>query len=509
MSEQITLTDNRMIAGTAYAAGSTVAVPEQVAEELIAQGLAVRVGRTPTVRTAAGFLNLGPLNEVRGLSGPDGQVLPFGRYPRAAGGIFCDWQSATGTLSMVSVDPGDDIALDATVTLDGFAVPKCTFSNAASGTYIAKFVFTNPVSLASYATMQVPIKNTCNETASGVGLSTATFGVWLYPSGGGTIRLQCDFANVPPGAWHVFTFGRESPAGLVQFAGTTAATWDILDTQTISEVRFVQGTIAASVNYPVWVGPLRVDARALAHVSICMDGEYSSQYEILRPLLDRYGFKASLAITNSDIGGAGRMNAAQIDEMYAEGHECIHHVYDATKSNGYANATDWPSAAVISADIRAQWAYFRAKGWTRGIGKIVNSYTNPFDKTVAQARQKLVYEAMRAAGVECSRASTGLYTAQMSLGYGGVRPFHLRGAVQISNTHTAADIIATITQAETNGEWAIVTAHRAVAASPGSLEMTTANFATWLDYLGERVQRGAIACAPLGEVYDRHWKVAA
>lgn len=465
---------------------------------------AVDRGVTYTIEGGVGGYSRDSAGNVTGLVGPDNQRIAVGRQLSIPGGIWCDWQSGTGTLAMVSTDAGDDVALDSTVPLDGMATVKCTFSNAASGTYIAEFAFTNALSLKNFRTLQVPVKITSSDSASGVALNTAALQVWLYLSGGGTVRLQCDAANVPPGHWHVFSFSRESPSGLVTFSGGATA-WTDLDSQTVTKVRIVQGTIAASVDYPVWFGALRCDARAKGAVSIVMDGQYISQYTLIKPLLDQYGLKTSLALVNSDIGGSGRMTAAQIGQLYGEGHECIHHTYDGTKTNGYLNATDWPAAADISADIKNGFDYFIDQGWTRGLGKIVNAYDNPFGKAVATARQKLILAAMRAAGVQCSRASTNLYTTQMSLGYRGVTPFHLRGSVQITSTTTAADIQTIIDQAETNGEWAIITVHRAVESSPSTLEMTTANFRTWIDHLAARVAVGGVTCQPMGEVYDQHF----
>jgi hypothetical protein len=417
------------------------------------------------------------------------------------GGVICDWQPATGTLAMVSTDAGDDVALDTTLWIDDKNPIKCTFSNAASGTYIARFTFANAISLKNLKTIQVPVQISSNHTASGVGISTAHFQVWLTLSGGGTIRLLMDFDGIPPGERHVFSWSRSSAAGMVTFAGGATA-WTDLDSQTVTRLDIVQATIAASVGYPVWIGPVRADGRTTGRVSICMDGEYSSQYTILKPILDLYGFKTSLSITNSDIGGSGRMTLAQIDEMYDDGHECIHHTYDATKTNGYLNATDWPSSAVIAADIRDQWAYFRTQGWMRGIGKAVSAMAEPFDKGITEARQKLVLAGMRAAGVECHRRGVNLYTTQMPVAHNAVKPFMLRGSVQIASTHSASDIQTIIDQAESSGEWAIITIHRAVASSPSGLEMTTANFETWLAYLAARVAAGGVLVQPLGEVYD-------
>lgn len=420
------------------------------------------------------------------------------------GGAFCNWQASTGTLAMVSGDAGDDIALDTTVTLDGLPTAKCTWSNAASGTFLADFTFTNEVSLAGFRTIQVPVKITANLTASGVGLAASPFQIWIYLFGGSSIRLQCDFANIPPDSWHVFSFSRESAAGLVTFGG--GATWASLDTLTVTKVRVVQATIAASVSYPVWIGSLRCDARARGCVSVVMDGCYISQYTVAKPVLDTYNLKSSLAVVNSYMGSsASYMTSSQVDEMYRQGHECIHHTYDGTKTNGYVNATDWPTAASIATDIKAGYNYFVNQNWVRGLGKAVNAFANSFVPGTAVARQQLIQSAMNMAGVQCSRASVGLYTTQMSLGYAGVKPFHIRGALQVTSTDTAAAIKTVIDQAEKNGEWAVLTFHRVVESGAGSLETTTAIFTEVCAYLDARRSAGQLDVLPFGEAYDRYF----
>lgn len=440
---------------------------------------------------------------VTGLVGPD-DLYDLRPKIQTPGGVLCNWQASTGTLAMVSTDAGDDVALDTAVTLDGLSTAKCTFSNAASGTYIAEFTFTNAISLANFRTIQVPVKITANLTASNVGIGTAYFQVWLYLSGGGTIRLQMDFANIPPASWHVFSFSRESSTGLVVFGG--GVTWANLDSETVTKVRIVQATLAASVGYPVWLGSLRCDARARGCVSITMDGQYSSQYTIAKAILDTYKLKTSLAIVNSDIAGSGRMTAAQIDEMYQEGHECIHHTYDGTKVAGYVDATDWTSSAAIALDIKAGFDYFIDQGWTRGLGKAVNAFTNIYTAATSVARQQLVQDAMRAAGVECSRASVAQSTRQMSIGYKGVAPFHVQGAIQVTSTDTAAAIKTIIDQAEENGEWAVLTFHRVVASGAGSLETTTTIFEEVCAYLDARRSAGHLDVLPFGQAYDRYFK---
>ena len=145
------------------------------------------------------------------------------------------------------------------------------------------------------------------------------------------------------------------------------------------------------------------------------------------------------------------------------------------------------------------------QGWTRGIGIGVEGYVPCFISTTAKARQELVYAGMKAAGMIAMSSGVGQSTFLHSLALPKEKPFYLPGTVQITNTTTPADIIAIIDRAEELGEWAIITVHRAVASGAGSLEMTTADFTTWIDYLATRVAAGGVICQPIGEVYDEFY----
>ena len=436
----------------------------------------------------------------------DGNVILRKTGQKYPGGVVVDWSAQYGALAMVSTDAGDDVAVDTAVLFKGKPTIKCTFSNAASGTYIARYTPTNPISFKGVKSIQIPIRITCNESASGVSQEpTAAFQVWFKAASSKTWRALLTASKVPPGEWNVFSVNEDVTTYLV-FSG--GATWATFETETITAIDIVQTSIAASVNYPVWVGPISINAKAKGRVSIRMDGEYISQYTLIKPLLDTYGFKASLALTESLIGSsASFMTAAQINEMYVQGHECIHHTYNNTKTGGYVNATDWPSSAVITDDIKAGWDYMYAQGWTRGIGIGVEGYVPCFISTTAKARQELVYAGMKAAGMIAMSSGVGQSTFLHSLALPKEKPFYLPGTVQITSTTTPADIIAIIDRAEELGEWAIITVHRAVASGAGSLEMTTADFSTWLAYLSARVQAGGVICQPIGEVYNEFYGV--
>lgn len=446
-----------------------------------------------------------------GLVDPVGGLIPLLNDRITNGALVCDW-SASGALTTTgSTGTGFAFALDTAVQINGKPTIKCTFpSDASAQTFIGIWTPTNPIRLRDVQVIHVPIIYTSNNGAGGVGNPMQ---VWLNTSLGKSIRLQMTWANgttIPAsggaGVAHTFSFARGANAitGTGTMADLDAAT------ETITSVRIVQATTGATANTnPVWVGEIRADVKRYpGRVSIVMDGEYASQYSIVAPLLKSKGLKASFAITNADIGGSGRMTAAQLDEMYGAGHEMIHHTFDSVKTTGYVNSTDWPTASSIAEDIRAQFAYFKTRGWSRGIGFGVWGFNNTFESGQTQARQNLVRDAMRSGGLSAVRKSTA-YNGDsgkhlMPIARMPIDPMVITGGMQITNTDTAAMVKAVIDAAEATGQWAIITIHRAVAddVAPGSLEMTAGNMSSWIAYLAERVAAGGIRNAPFGETFS-------
>lgn len=424
------------------------------------------------------------------------------------GTLVCDWGS-TGTLATTgSTGTGFAFALDPTVTLNGKPAVKCTFpSDATAQTFSARWTPANPIRLRDLQTLHIPILYTGNNAAGGIG---NPFEVWLVTDDFQNIRCLMNFAGGTgqpalgrPGQWHTISFKR----------GATAITGAIANLdpspRTVIRVIVSQATTgAAAATNPVWIGEIRADVkRTPGRVSITMDGEYSSQYSIIHPLLAQYGLRATCFIENAQIDQSGRCTAAQLNEMYAYGHDMSHHTYAGSKTNGYVNATDWPTALTIGEDIRAQWADFRTRGWTRGIGYACWGYAYSFESGQTAARQALVEAGLRAGGVVAMRKSSPYYSTKYHLLPAArmpIDPLILSGGIQVTSTHTAQDVMDVIDEAEATGQWAIITLHRAVAdgVTPGSLEMTASNMATWMAYLKARIDAGGIRCAPFGETYS-------
>jgi len=409
------------------------------------------------------------------------------------GTLICDW--AAGTLSLVSANAGEGFALDPSVTLDGYQAVKCTFSNVASGTYIAKNVLPTPIWVANLQTLQIPIRFSSNNSASGIGQGSNKFQVWLQTASSKNIRFLVEIDLHRPNAWTCVSFNKDATSAALIFGGGATSLTDFVN-ETITEVRVVQVTNANSPNTTVWIGPIRQGVRGRGRVTIVMDGEYISQYTYLRPLLNQYGLRASLALVTGNIGyDATYMTEAQVAEMRGDGHECIHHTFSRTKTGGYGNATDWPAASDISADAQSQWSYFRSKGWTEGIGYGVWGYTYGYTSANSDARQSMVTSGLIAGGIKAMRKSVPRDVLQTSGNWpSAVDPLVIDGAIQITSTNTPSDVQAVIDKAEANGEWAIITVHRAVldSATPGSLEMKNGDHNTWMAYLAGRIRLGGV-----------------
>lgn len=434
---------------------------------------------------------------------------------------ICDWNTARGTLALTSSGANSSATLDHTVLCNNKPTLRCIFSTA-TDTYIARYTFTNPLRLRDVQALQIPILISNNQTAGGAGTIGTPFQIWFGLSTGATIRANAYFNLMRSGAFQTYSYSRVSTS-LNLVSGVAIATLDNAAV-TITYVQIVQATTAAAAANIIWVGEIKADVSTdKARIVIRMDGEYSSQYTLARQVLNDAGFRASLALTNADIGTAGRMTEAQLDEMVnGDRHEPIHHTYNSIQTTadgvasiggvgGYSNATQWPTARDIAYDIRAMWAKFKAKGtaaWAAGIGFMVWGYTYSYDNALATAvRQQLVTDAFAAAGVIAISKST----AYQSENIGGfapptygmpIDPYNIIGVLQATNTDTVASVCAIVDQIIATKGLGVFTFHRFVTASPGSLEMLITDFAAIVAYIKTYSNDGDVIVAPFGETMN-------
>ena len=436
--------------------------------------------------------------------------LEFANQGHASGGtVLCDWQAGSGTLSLISSNGGGEaVALDPSVTCDGVPMVKVTCGN--TGTLIADFLLAAPAYLAQMQSLQIPIRVSQNNAVFG---GTGPAQIWLWDDATGTrqwrLAASLNMGNMRSGVLNLFSFGPGVAADGWAFGGASPPTSTTdLDSYTVFRLRIVIAVPAAVAGEAVWFGPIRANARRKPVVSIVMDGQYSSQHNYLLPMLEAQGLRASLAIQNSLIGSGGRMSAAQLERAYSAGHEIIHHTFDGSKGNGYQDAGQWADAAAITADIQAGEADRRARGWTRGLGYAVHGgNTHPFAGSVSAARQSAVASGYMAAGIKAIRSGNGagagtLNRLQNMARLSCVDPYSVQGAIQATNTHASADLIAVATRAKARGEWGIVTLHRSVVSGAASLEVLNSDALAWVQALGDDVRSGRVLVLPFSEAAE-------
>lgn len=437
--------------------------------------------------------------QISGVVSKDGMTF--------AGTPICDWQT-NGALSMISANSGEAVALDSSVTCDGVPMVRCT--QAASGTFIADFLFAEPIYLAQLTSLQIPIRFDSNSASAWVG-SSNSLQIWIWDDATGTRQWRLnaslralDATELRTGATHVISVGPGANSQGWAFGGTSAPTNTTdMDAYSIARIRIVFVNVSAGAQ--CWMGHIRANGRRAPVVTICLDGQYISQHNYILPILEAQGLKCSLAIQGNKIAlDATRMTAAQLSRAYAAGHEIISWGYDPKTGAGYQLAGDWADAASITADITANFDLMRANGWTRGIGYAVHgSSTNSYNSSVSAARQTIVTAGYQAADVKAIRrgawAPGSLERCQSVARPAEVDPYTVNGAVQWTSTHASADLIAVTARAKLRGEWGIVTGHRSVVATPGSLEVLNSDLLTWAQSLGDDARAGKVDVLPFGE----------
>jgi len=419
------------------------------------------------------------------------------------GTTFCDW--STGGSIAVSGSTGATAVLDNSVSIAGR--PSLRITMGATGTLQVTFTFTTPATLAQLKTLQIPVRFSRNGTDNGATQVMAAPTLWLVGSSGSQWRYALATTGWRDSAWRVWSV---APGGTTQgwsFGGSPLPTdSSSMDADTIVSARLVYAVNAIDAGETLWLGPLTAGARRKGRVSVVMDGCYTSQDTNILPMMRAQGLRASLAVVNSLVGQSGSFGWSTLARHYSDGHNVLHHTYDATggKTNGYVNATDWPTAASITADVAAGFADLTTRGFTRGVGYGVWGYALPWAFATGKTRQDLVVNALKAGGLRAMRngsVSGGPYTRLQSIAHADyVDPLSVQGAIQISSGNSAQDVKDVIDRARDRGEWGVITVHRSVVSTPGSLEMTNANFDDWISYLGAQVRLGGVDCTPFDEV---------
>ena len=418
------------------------------------------------------------------------------------GTLLTDWTTG-GSLS-VTGSTGAVAVLDSAVMCAGRPMLRVTAG--AAGTMTVSFTPTTPLTVAQLKSLQFPVRFTRNSTDDGATQVFTNPTLWLVGTSGSRWQYSQSFGSWRSAATRTWSVAPGVAAQGWSFAGSPLPTSTTsMDTDTIASVRLVYVVTAADAGESIWLGPITLGARRKGKISITMDGAYISQKNYILPMLRAAGLRASLALVNKAVGStAAYMTWADVAQYYSDGHNVLHHSYDATRINGYVNATDWPTGASITADILAGFADMTSRGFTRGNGYAVWGYSPPWAFSVGKARQDLVTNAVKAAGVKAMRESAvpgGALSRLQSIAHlDYIDPLCIQGAIQPTSTNVAADITAVVDAARDRGEWGVITLHRSVVSAPASLEMLNSELDAAISYLATEVRRGTVDCTPFDEV---------
>jgi hypothetical protein len=418
-------------------------------------------------------------------------VASIGR--RSSGISVCDFFN-NGTMGAPSGSTGATAVLDPLVTHNG--KPMMRYTMGAAGTFQCTYTFASPVTIAQLKTLQVPVRVTRNTTDDGVSSVWGTATIWFNVSSGGRVQFPLNLSGVRPDGTTVFSMAPGNASQGWSFASgpTNTSAWDA-DTGTVSSINFVIVVNAArEEGLPIWLGEITMNARAQGVVCIDFDGPYSSAHRWMLPMLEAQGLVARLNLNHLNVGQSGYMTYPQIDRAYSAGHSCGSHMHTATLGNGYSAFSDESS---IHADIAAGYASLAARGYDRdNYTHVRGGSVHDHSGVVPHTKQMMIQAAHARAGTKAIRYGSiigGAFTRLQSIAAPGmVDPLNVQGAIQVTNTTTAADLTAVVDRARDRGEMAIITFHRSVVSAAGTLEILNSDFDTFAQYLGAEVRRGAV-----------------
>lgn len=257
------------------------------------------------------------------------------------------------------------------------------------------------------------------------------------------------------------------PAGSFSTAGGggTGATFSAITGMQVSV-----GDLGSSKTLNLWVNEISLVAAPSTGVcTFTFDDSYKNQRVLGTSYMDKYGYKATFGpIINTLGANAGTQNEkfslADLQGLYAAGHDFAVHAYDIAIHNGYATATD----SQIETDIQQAKAYMRANG----LGAVDN-HLIPLGSLLRSSQIDIYRRYFNAA--RCSYA-------KMRETYPPARALGMR-TQQIDSSTAVGTVTAAITEAATNKEWLILMCHNIAASDPGggATWVSTANFQTIVD----------------------------
>lgn len=419
---------------------------------------------------------------VTGLVGPDGvdvlslqrQRAPVFDFRQLHG--LSNTRQATGT--------GDLMEVDTTIKRHGASTIKLTLPS--NGTFWGEMAL--PLLAHKFSSLRcgwlvyIPdftkIGNITTYLAKDAGYAAfVTCAYKIMDTGGNANRYNGWHYIQHPDAINAITVG----------AGTVAAG----DTITTIKVRVnpAGGTNSGIVYFD---SLYQIDAQTKPAILITADDCYDSWYTYGFPYLQSKGLKHTHSVIGSVIGTGGYMTLAQMQAMYAAGHDFVTH--------GAASLADLASAKLRIEDVLSNVGYLRSNAFVRRKGYLHYVYpTGVFELSSGdqEIRQVLVQAGMLTGrGVDKpARISEDVELGDRSLTY------HILGG---ESTDTPAALISLIDDCVTYGETGVLMFHKIVTGTASTaIEYNKADFEGVIDHIAALHSAGSIDVLTVPQWYER------
>lgn len=189
--------------------------------------------------------------------------------------------------------------------------------------------------------------------------------------------------------------------------------------------------------------------------TIAFDDAIDTQYSIAKPLLDRYGYKATFFNIPEEIGTAGNMTIDQIQQLQKQGHE--------TAMHGATNLGSF-STSSLQAELDKIKAYQIKYGFSDGFSYPNGKYN---DLIRAEVRKRFSY----------ARDISFLRNNPSNLD-----PYSIH-AISLSNLTSTSTVFAAIDNAIANNEWVVINFHNLATTTSVDTDYSIAGYQEILAYL--------------------------
>jgi peptidoglycan/xylan/chitin deacetylase (PgdA/CDA1 family) len=271
-------------------------------------------------------------------------------------------------------------------------------------------------------------------------------------------RVLSGSEQTTQGRWHRVTIPW---AGLTAVGGATAAK--------LSDVRAIRFAVvpATGTVAEVEIADLRIhDTPYPKGVVFVFDDATTDHYTTVFPVLEAAGVKAAFGVVKNVVGTAGYASLAQIQEMYAAGHDMLSH------STTNDTLAAWGTTAALISALRDSMAYLKDNGMPRGAEHLVLPGGVWNASTLVQQQRR--YQSSRLASL--STNGLAYETAPLT-------DLHFIRPRQVLNTTTLSTLQGYVDAVNNRGGILVVELHKIVTTPGSTYEWATADLTSLISYI--------------------------